>query len=1189
MATIFSESQLSAINTRDRSLLVSAAAGSGKTTTLTERIIRSLLDGEHPESIKNMLIVTFTNASVDDLRGKIRTALTDAIEKNPDDKRLSDELYMLPSARIMTIDAFCAEIVRTNADKIGISPSYRIAESAEIEILTSALMESLIGDAFAGRLDDTCTPKEIEILSDCLTNSKKTKNLEEVLRMLYERSKSAVLGVDIFEHLAKRYTLGANMPAEESFFGKEIIKRAKEVLLHCANALEVLANKADLEGDEYCAPDAAVYADFKESVSRVAKIEQFGEMRSAIAELAPPKLKPVKAENKSKLLNLLRDEFSAIKDEIKDLYHRYFAYNENMWHNLLLELGAVVSPLARFLKKFDTVYTEDKRRRGICEHSDVERYAFSALYNSDLTETDVASSYKSRFTSVYIDEYQDVNEIQDAIFRAVARDDNRFMVGDIKQSIYSFRSARPDIFKSMKNIFTPLKDAAPGTPSTIFLSQNFRCDEGVVDFVNGIFDTMFSVVGESIGYVNEDALVFSKSYQNGTPAEYTPAEIFILDKPTADDTTEAPAEKSYGPAFVAEKIRELIECGTLADGRRISPSDIAIVLRKKSGAEDFKEALSALGINAEVKDTDSFFTTPEILIALCLLNAIDNPRRDIYLAGLMCSPLYSFTPDELLAYRLNSSDDCLYISLKSYISTHPCDEKLKGFLNSLNRYREISEGMCAHELIYRLFTETGLFALASANGEKERLYLFYNYARKFEAGSLKGLYSFIKYINAVVEKNAGIDEGGASGDTDAVKIVTVHSSKGLEYPIVFFAEASRELISLDARARVLYEEEFGISFCLRAPGGLALAENPINSLLRDRIKEKFFEEELRVLYVALTRAKERLFVIGDIERGKTAEEYIDKIDMRKKTLTPFGARKIPSFLDIIMTAKTNAKVNFIFHEDRYVTNETAVHTAQKTKKREKEDNLYELLTERFSFEYPHREMANMPAKLSVSRLYPDVLDGANDNAEILIGRERRRAVLPEFYTGKAKDESARDGIATHMVLQFCDFDLLKKDSKAEVERLLSLGFISKKTRERVRENEIALFASSHLIEEILGAKKVYRELRFNTSLPAHLFTEDKNRQEKLAGESLFVQGVIDCIYEDQEGELHLVDYKTDRLTKEELADENLAQKTLNEKHALQLGYYKRAVEEIFGKSPKTVRVFSLPLGKTVDIDCTLKK
>lgn len=1186
MATTFSESQLSAINTRDRSLLVSAAAGSGKTTTLTERIIRSLLDEERPESIRNMLIVTFTNASVEDLRSKVRAALTNAIEKNPTDKRLSDELYMLPSARIMTIDAFCGEIVRTNADKIGISPSYRIAESAEIEILTSSLMEQLIGDAFASRLEDTCTPREIEILSDCLTDSKKTKNLGEVFRMLYERSKSAVVGVKIFSILAERYKGGSDLAPEDSFFGKELMKRTREALLHYARVLDVLGDRADTEGDEYCAPDAAVYYDFKETVTRVAKIESYKEMREALLGITPPKVKPVKADNKSELLGILRGEYSGVKDGIKDIYNSYFAYTEEQWRALLSELGEVVSTLARFLERFDAVYTEDKRKRGICEHSDVERYAYDILYDSERNATDVADSYKSRFSSVYVDEYQDVNEIQDAIFRAVARDDNRFMVGDIKQSIYSFRSARPDIFKNMKTLFTPLKESKSGMPSTIFLSQNFRCDRGVVDFVNGVFDTMFASVGESIGYTGEDALVFSKVYGDAKEPEYTPAEICILDRPAKDEESDEPIEKSFGPSFCAKKIRELIEGGTLANGKKITPSDIAIVLRKKSGAEGFAKALEELGIKAEMKDKDGFFTTPEILIALCLLNAIDNPRRDIYLAGLMCSPLYSFTADELIKYRAYAKGDCLYASLTAYISANPCDKKLEDFLFALNKYREIAEGMPAHELIYRLFSETGLFALAAANGERERLLLFYNYARKFEAGTLRGLYSFIKYINAVVEKNAGFDEGGASGDKDAVKIVTVHSSKGLEYPIVFFAEASRELINLDARARVLYEEEFGISFCLRAPGGLALAENPINALLRDRMKERFFEEELRVLYVALTRARERLFVVGDMERGKNADGYLDKIDMRRKTLTPFGARRIPSFLDIIMTAKTNAHVSFLNPNGEAEPTEITYAPPEK-KTRAREENLYATLTDRFNFEYPNKEIAKMPAKLSVSRLYPDVLDGADDNAEILIGRERRRAPLPEFYTGKPKDESAREGIATHMVLQFCDFDKLKADAKAEIERLLSLGFISKQTRERVRDSEISMFARSQLIGEILGAKKVWRELRFNTTLPAEFFTEDEKRRSALMGESLFVQGVIDCIYEDRNGELHLVDYKTDRLTKEELADEGSAKRVLSEKHSLQLSYYAKAVELMFGKAPKTVRVYSLPLGKTVDIEGAL--
>ena len=1182
MAKIFSESQLSAINTRDRSLLVSAAAGSGKTTTLTERIIRSLFDEEHPESIRNMLIVTFTNASVDDLRDKISAALTDAISKNPNDKRLSDELYMLPSAKIMTIDAFCAEIVRANSDKVGISPSYRIAESAEIEILTSSIMEFLINNAFSGRMDKICTPKEIELLSDCLTDSKRTKNLCEVLRMLYERSKSSVMGVGIFSLLAQRYKQGADLPAEDSFFGKELMRRAGEALLHYESVTKVLFEKALSEGEE-CKADADAYSQYAQELARAARLTKYTDMRSALCTLTPPKLKPVKANDKTEAMTLLRSEYAAVKDGVKDVYTCYFSYSEEQWKTLLNELGSVVSSLARFLEKFDTVYTEDKRKRGICEHSDVERYAYSCLYNPDFTTTDVADAYKSRFSSVYIDEYQDVNELQDAIFRAVARDDNRFMVGDIKQSIYSFRSARPDIFKNMKTLFAPLADAKKGQASTIFLSQNFRCDRGVVNFVNSVFDTMFSVVGESIGYTNADALVFSKLYPDGNEPEYTPAEIFILDRPTPDENSDETDIKSFGPAFCAKKIRELLEGGTLSDGRKISPSDIAIVLRKKSGAQDFWAALDALGIKAEMKDKDGFFTSPEILIALSLLNSIDNPRRDIYLAALMCSPLYAFTPDELLRYRTGSRADCLYTLLKNYIDANPCDEKLAEFLSALSKYRELAEGMEVHELIYRLFCETGLFALAAANGERERLLLFYNYSRKFEAGSFKGLYSFIKYINAVVEKNAGFDEGGTEGDADAVKIVTVHSSKGLEYPIVFFAEASRELINLDARSRVLYEEEFGISFCLRAPGGLALVENPINSLMRDRMKERFFEEELRVLYVALTRAREKLFIIGDIDRGKSKEDYLNKTEMRRATLTPFGARRIPSFLDIIMTAKTDAHVHFLNPADE-LSEDLPTKKVQAEKMPEKsEENVYRLLMERFAYEYPKREMAQMPAKLSVSRLYPDVLDGANDNAELLIGRERRRAALPEFYTGKPKDESARDGIATHMVLQFCDFNLLLENADKEIDRLLSLGFISKKTRERVRVNEIRLFAKSALIKEILEAKRVWRELRFNTTLPAELFTEDEKRRRALMGEELFVQGVIDCLYEDQEGNIHLVDYKTDRLTKEELESDELAAVTLTKKHSLQLGYYAKAVEKMLGKTPKTVSVYSLPLGKTVSV------
>ena len=1189
----FSDEQLSAINTRDRTLLVSAAAGSGKTTTLTERIIRSLLDEDNPESLQNMLIVTFTNAVTADLNRKIAEALKEAIKANPENKRLERELHLLPGARISTIDSFCNDILRSNADKVGVPPNYRLAEKAETTILTDALLDALINAIYEGDMPEVATTKEFERLASCLTDSKTTKKLAEIFRLLHTKSKSAIEGVRIYELYAELYNQSEPFAVENVPYGRDLMTFVYGMIKYYADVTRALARELS-DGTENERLDGEAYLTYADIISALAENTTYASLRLALSSIEFPKIPKCPKDAHTEELDFCRERFTEIKKALDKIYEDYFVYTEDEWRTLFSEMHSMLTVLSKFIIKFDGIYMQEKLRRGMLEHADVSRYTYECLYNPDGTITDIAKAYASRLTSVYIDEYQDVNALQDAIFSAISSN-NRFMVGDIKQSIYSFRSAKPEIFAEMKTNFPKLDTGADKSlGASIFMSKNFRCDEGIIKFVNTVFDRMFSIVKESIGYMPEDALAFSKVYKNGVIPPYTPAKIFILEKPISDDALgEEELENTLEPQFIAQKIKELVPNGTLKNGDGIKYSDIAILVRKKDGIDSFAEALTKLGIPYETPNSSGFFMNSEVLLTLCLLNAIDNPSKDVYLAGLMCSPLYGFTADDLLKYRISAPDSTLYRSIRKYSEETPNDAKLSHFLTSLAHYRCLAEGMNVDALIYRLYSETGLLALASKHGGKENLMLLYNYARKFEGSSFKGLYNFINYVNNVAAKDEGLEDGDNKvSDSDSVKIVTVHSSKGLEYPIVFLAEASRRLHNIDLTARVAYSEGYGVSFYLREPDGLCMVRNPVQHIIRKRMNEKFYEEELRVLYVALTRAREELFVVGNLEYD-SLEDYERDIRIKSSALSPYGLTKLKSYLDIIMASGTDATVEFVeansIKSDKKLNTGAGNNQKNKPKATASAHEVYTTLAERFTFTYPDDKKTTLPEKMSVSRLYPAVLDGTEESTSIPVDEPDERRVLPSFFTGEELDESARRGIATHMVLQFCDLQSIEENgAERELDRLCTLGFLSPANKERVRLREIELFAKSKLFSEMKNAKNVWREFRFNTSLPAEYFSEDAERRSALSGMEILVQGVIDCIIEDAEGNYHLVDYKTDRLTREEFSDHTLARAALQKKHALQLTYYTLAIEKIFGKKPKTVSVYSTPIGKSLPIktlDC----
>lgn len=1182
MATRWTDEQLSAINTRDKTLLVSAAAGSGKTATLTERIIRSLTDKDSPMDIDSILVVTFTNAAAGELRAKISRALTRAVEENPEDKHLKRQLYLLPSAKIRTIDSFCNEILRANCDRVGLTPGYRIADTAECELLAISIIEGLIEATYNGSLPEIASPEEFEELADCLTDSGRTEELSEMFRYIHLKCDSAEEGIDLLGRLIENYNC-PDTPVEKTKYGAYLMERLGEMAEHYISAydryIEGFASGNDSE-KKYL----EVAESDRSALMRLRMAESYSSAREAIRGVEFIRKPTVRKDKTYRMesFSLLRD---MMKEDVADLKD-YFGYTSEQCHSLFASLYRLLSVLYRFEVQFDRLFTEEKRRLGALSYADIERYTYKCLIK-DGEPTDIARNVAAQFDAIYIDEYQDVNSLQNRIFEAISRPNNRFMVGDIKQSIYGFRSACPEIFADMKNSFPRLEEAT-GECASIFMSRNFRCDKGVVDFVNNIFDGAFSLTRESIGYVDSDRLGYAKIHEGGEP-KYSYPSVCMLDKG---------GEESPSPDAVARKIEQILSEGRLDSGESVHPSDIAIILRNARGRDgEYAAALERRGIPSCISGAKDFFLSPEVLLALCLLNTVDNPRRDIYLAGLLCSPLFDFTADELyLIGRMGR--DSLYESLVAYTRENPEFTKGASFLRTLEYYRTIAEGVGVDTLIYKLYRETGLMALASRSGGKENLTLLYDYARSYEAGSFKGLYNFISFINNIIDKKTTFDDARARAGVDAVKIVTAHASKGLEYPIVFLVEADGRIYNKDRTSRLAFSEDFGISFRLRTPSGLAVVNNPVQDIINHRITRKLYEEELRVLYVALTRAREQLFVVGVCPTVKR-DEYLARLEVIRDNLSEYSFRSLSSYLEVILACEGSRALDEVqFCGLAEGEDAPDGQTEAKEVERERDADLYNELVRRFGFEYPTPHLTTLPEKMSVSLMSPTVLDGSEseggvkltlDEAQTVdaadtIPEEEKRKILPAFALGSDADESAMRGIATHLFMQFCDLDnLLKNGARAELDRLTSLGFVSTEDADRVRLREIELFRKSGLLTEMLSAKKVHRELRFNVYLPASEFTADEEKRRALSGKDILVQGVIDCIIEGEDGRLILCDYKTDRLTREELSDRSLAEKKLRESHSMQLGLYSLAIEKIFGRSPTRVEIYSLPLGDTVSI------
>ncbi len=1201
MAPNWTAAQQTAIDMREKTVLVSAAAGSGKTATLTERIIRRITDTSDNADISRMLIVTFTRAAAAELRSRIFASLSHALAENPSSKHLASQIMKIGSAHISTIDSFYFDLIQSNLSSLGLSGSLRIADDAEYAILSHRVMEKVIGDFYE---KESSFPSFVE----CFASTRQLNTLSDIFLNIHQKLSSIPEGIDFLRDCADRTKDEADYDFFSTSYGKVLEQSTKELLEHY---LHLLSTAVD-----FISRDENVNAKYGDSFRY--DLETCQELYDALQTpeygyamtkdildgYAPIGLKALNSKYSSDELSRFKENRTEFTKKLKSLSEKAFSKTPQTIQRAMEDTAERIYMLYRLLFMFEKAVDEEKKRLGILTFTDIRRYTLKLLVNQDGTPTDIALQYRGQFDEIYIDEYQDVDMVQDLIFRSIAKPNNRFMVGDIKQSIYEFRGAQPKLFAKYKTSF-PLHSSAAAKISdsvSIFMSNNFRCDKNIIEFTNLVCSRIFYTVADSIGYSREDDLEFSKD--KPIDGYVSPVvNITIIQSPNkakkeaAEDGEydELASNKEIEAEYIASEIERLLKSNTKkADGKPLRPGDIAVLFRSSSISPFIADALKKRGILSNQADAKKYFENPDVLMMLCILNTVDNPERDTYLTGTLRSPIFDFSMEELITLRLAySRSHSLYSAVCKYAKEHDNSLAIKcaEFVSVLEKWQYDAASLPIDRFMRMLFDDerfiaSGIVSQINSSGEGGNILLLYEYARNFENGSFKGLYQFLEYITSMIEKGKTFSIGDSGATSDRVALMTIHKSKGLEFPVCFLCDTNHSIRSKDSKESFVSDHPCGVALKLSDPSGLARINTPMREAIVSRISNRQAQEEMRILYVALTRARERLYITA--ATSKDTDKMLNSALTKSSYFDRYTAiSSCSSYLDWILASCTKPNTCFTLNVigcDEITEFEADTPANAKTYFAP-DPALTEKLKQKLSFEYPYAKLSHVPSKISVSRLYPDVLDENDDTLELFA--EIKKAKVPDFFLGNTASaaSAAERGTATHLFLQFCDFEYAAKHGiDEELARLEHKKFIPTNTAALIYTDELKKFLESELIEKILSAKKIIREQRFNIELSPDSFTSDPELIPKIRDEQLAVQGVIDLILIDQDGNIELYDYKTDRLSREALYSDAVATEIMSERHGQQLFYYSKAIEYLMGKKCSRTAIYSTHSSKIYDID-----
>lgn len=1171
--------QYNAITATDGSVLVSAAAGSGKTAVLVERVIRLITSPDKPIDADRLLVVTFTRDAAAEMKQRISQALAALLEDDPFNPQLLRQSKLLYAASICTIDSFCGDLVKEYFHTLGVSADYRVADDAEIELMKTAAMDVAVeafyneGGARFCKLLDAFSGKEGD------QNLRTT--VQKVHRFLETQPFPDLWLKEMYEGYGER-------SVTSSVWGRIIIDYAVPAVAHCVNLCEssiCMLGEADDKLKNKLVPiieDDLIY--FQTLQNRLLG-ENWDAIVSAAHSFSAKQLRPPNGYKEDPIKLAVAANRERVKNTVKRL-QKYFCRTADEAHDEFSELQKLVGVLFDLARRYIHELDELKRKKNVLTFSDIELLAVKLLAAPDgeggYVKTAQGHEISNRFDAVIVDEYQDVNDVQNLIFNCMSRNEqNLFTVGDVKQCIYGFRQAKPQIFVNRKQRYARFNPENPSYPATIILDKNFRSRAEVCDTVNFIFSRLMTRDTAQMDYTPDEYLNVGFPYE---PAECCETELAVIDKSVFDECTGTELEAAY----IARRIREIMSSNmTVTDGdekRRPTYSDFAVMLRSaKSSAPVIVKALNDRGIPAYSEEKESVFDTLEVKILLNLLRVINNPTSDIALLSVLCSPIYGFTPDELAQLRAKNRRISLFASIEAFQSQ---SKKAAAFISQLKVMRSCACVTTVDELIGRVLELTSLGAVTCAvsGGDTplKNLDLVRHFARSYEGGGGKTLSDFIGFTDRMIEGGVEMTSAAANDaeSLNGVRVLSVHKSKGLEYPFCFLAGTAKRFNKKDLNSDVLIDNYAGLG--IKRKQGVCRFSTLPRLAVEIEIERNELAEELRILYVALTRAREKLIITGTLSN---AEKYISDTAsqlMFNKIIDPYtvtGSNKLLDWLTLCALCNPSSRKDMLreaeqitLRDDYPVWNFRIINSPEqlalsfnsedllraKGENRITEQNYAEILSWNLSYQYPNAAATTLPQKVSASQIAHTQSD---DYFEKIIAKPR--------FLSKEHSSAVERGSAHHQFLQYCDFTLARKSIDEEINRLESEGVLSAEQAALIDRHGLEKLVHNGLFDRVIASPELYREERFTVKIHPALISDDYPDTD----DEIVMQGAVDLAFEEN-GKIVIVDYKTDRVRDiQKLV-------TLYKK---QLELYKEAMRQTLEKEVSECLICSVALNDVVKV------
>lgn len=1189
----WTEEQQQAINEKGANILVAAAAGSGKTAVLVERIINKVINEKI--DIDRILVVTFTSAAASEIRERILEAIYKKLEENPEDTNLQKQINLINKANISTIHSFCLDVIRNNFYELDISSSFRVADTTEIELMKYEVLDELFEEKYLSN------DKDFEDLINIYTGYRGDEGLQNLVLNIYKFIQSSPFPEKWLNDKVNLFK-NTNQDFAQTIWGKTILENIEEELTEGIMQLQnILKDMKKI--DELSKFTKIIQEDIYNLEDILRYTNSWDNTLTKINNLVWQKWPTDK-----KITIDLKEQAKEVRNKVKEIINKSIkkkiAYDSIQANEDINEMHVTLTKLKNLLVEFMFKFASKKKEKNVVDFNDIEHFALKILIGENGEATELAKKYREKFQEIAIDEYQDSNLVQEQILTSISKGNNIFMVGDVKQSIYKFRQARPELFlEKYKNYNLKQEISGNSLGLKIQLFKNFRSRENILNITNLVFQNIMSEKVGEIEYNEKEYLNYSAGYKE--PEENTDyagktelhiidlkekEEIFINDEEIDEKIEVEKIENSVLEAkFVAKKINELLNSNYMVFDkeqgyRKITPKDIIILLRATTNiAPIYEKELADLNLPVFSDSSSQYLDTMEIQIIVSILKIINNPIQDIPLVTVLRSPIFAFTDNDLISIRLTDKSCSFYESMikARLVVNEQLNSKIDNVIYYLEKWKQEEKYLPLDELIWQIYIDTNLINIVGLmpNGaiRQANLKMLFEKAKQFENASFKGLFNFINFIDRLKNNNGDLSSAKLIGENEnVIRIMSIHKSKGLEFPVVFLCGTGKSFNMRDLNEDILLHQDMGIGPKLIDFERRIEYDTLAKEAIKLKIKLETLSEEQRILYVALTRAKEKLIITGiskDLEKDfKQKRELLQIYNENMNIIDYKLVKKYKTYLDWLelVYLKNENKITDI--ATLYTYTKTDLEKELNNKEQEKLNNIKEKIFENtkdlkdtenikeiLNWKYRYKKSSEIPTKTAVTRLQ------AEEDKKIELTE------IPKFMGKEKKITPAEKGTLMHLCIQRLNErqTYTKETIKQMIQSLVLKEIITTTEADAINIDTLYKYTKSALWNDLSKAKEIHKEQPFYINIPAKEIYENIETDE-----NILVQGIIDLYYISEDNKLILIDYKTDYVKKPE---------ELINKYKTQLSIYKKALENSLNRRVDETYIFSTNWGQSLNV------